>query len=113
MATSTSTSKVRLKLLIDTKCGRVLFAKAGKDLVAFLFYLIFLPVGAVVKLLKQESMLGCLSNLYESIENLSETCIQQNQNKNSVLNPLLFTYHTNPSFAIITQIKHLKVLYMW
>ncbi|KAK9186941.1 hypothetical protein WN944_018330 [Citrus x changshan-huyou] len=80
-------SKVRVKLLIDTKGKKVLFAEAGKDFVDFLFYLLSLPLGSVVKLLREESMCGCLSNLYESIENLNETYVHENQNKNSVLNP--------------------------
>lgn len=80
-------SKVSVKLLIDTKGRKVLFAEAGKDFVDFLFYLLSLPLGSVVKLLREESMCGCLSNLYESIENLNEAYVQENQHKKSVLNP--------------------------
>lgn len=80
-------SKVRLKLLIDKKGCKVLFAEAGKDFVEFLFYLLSLPVGTIVKLLREKYMVGCLSSLYQSIETLSETSMQQNRHKNSVLNP--------------------------
>ncbi|XP_031254257.1 uncharacterized protein LOC116112242 [Pistacia vera] len=83
-----ATSKVRLKLLIDTKGKKVLFAEASKDFVDFLFYIFSLPVGTVVKLLKEKISVGCLDKLYESIENLSETYMQPNHHdKNSVLNP--------------------------
>ncbi|THG00362.1 hypothetical protein TEA_000552 [Camellia sinensis var. sinensis] len=40
-----SSSKVSLKLLIDTKAHKVLFAEAGKDFVDFLFNILSLPVG--------------------------------------------------------------------
>ncbi|KAK2643799.1 hypothetical protein Ddye_018994 [Dipteronia dyeriana] len=88
-----STSTVKLKLLIDKKGNKVLFAESSKDFVDFLFYLLSLPVGTVVKLLKPKSLVGALGKLYESIENLNEAYIQPNQNKNTLLNP------TNPLFA--------------
>ncbi|KAL5801548.1 hypothetical protein ACOSQ3_033180 [Xanthoceras sorbifolium] len=68
-------SSMKLKLLIDTKANKVPFAEAGKDFVDFLFYLISLPVGTVIRLLKENSL------------NLNETYIQPNQDKNSLLNP--------------------------
>ncbi|KAH7841271.1 hypothetical protein Vadar_027781 [Vaccinium darrowii] len=55
---ASSKAKVSLKLLIDTKAKRVLFAEAGKDFVDFLFNLLRLPVGTVVKLLTKQSMHG-------------------------------------------------------
>ncbi|GFY83628.1 hypothetical protein Acr_03g0004020 [Actinidia rufa] len=82
-----ATSKVSLKLLIDTKASRVLYAEAGKDFVDFLFSLLHLPVGTVIRLLIKDSMVGSLGDLYESIENLSETYWQPNQNKESLLKP--------------------------
>ncbi|GMI80682.1 hypothetical protein like AT3G09110 [Hibiscus trionum] len=87
MAAEDSMSQVTLKLLIDTKSNKVLFAEAGKDFVDFLFNLLSLPVGIVIKLLKTSCMVGSLGNLYESVENLNETYMQPNRNKDSVLNP--------------------------
>ncbi|KAI9156917.1 hypothetical protein LWI28_014078 [Acer negundo] len=78
--------KLKLKLLIDTKNQKVLFAEAGKDFVDFLIYFLSLPVGAVVRLLSEKTMVGSLSKLYQSIENLHETFLQPNQNKKSQLN---------------------------
>ncbi|KAH7840238.1 hypothetical protein Vadar_014548 [Vaccinium darrowii] len=85
MATS-SKAKVSLKLLIDNNAKRVLFAEAGKDFVDFLVNLLHLPAGTVARLLKEQTMVGALGNLYDSIENLSETYLQPNQTKQSVLN---------------------------
>jgi hypothetical protein len=42
---------LKMKLLIDTKSQRVLYAEAGKDVVDFLFSFLALPLGAVSKLL--------------------------------------------------------------
>uniref|UniRef100_A0A7N2ME08 DUF674 domain-containing protein n=1 Tax=Quercus lobata TaxID=97700 RepID=A0A7N2ME08_QUELO len=78
---------VSLKLLIDTKGNKVLFAEAGKDFVDFLSYLLSLLVGTVVRLLTKNSMVGSLGNLYESVETLSETYLQPNQSKDAILKP--------------------------
>ncbi|XP_022856429.1 uncharacterized protein LOC111377533 [Olea europaea var. sylvestris] len=81
-------SKVRLKLLIDTKGKRVLFAEAGKDFVDFIFHVLALPLATVIRLLGKQEMVGCLGNLYDSIENLSDSYIQVGQNKNILLKPM-------------------------
>nr|XP_027102562.1 uncharacterized protein LOC113723790 [Coffea arabica] len=80
-------SKVKLKLLIDTKNQRVLFAEANKNTVDFLFFILSLPLGTVVRLLSNKGMLGCLGKLYESVENLDENYIQPNQSKGTPLKP--------------------------
>ena len=82
-----ATPQLSLKLLTDTKTKKVLFAEAGKDVVDFLFSLLSLPVGSIIKLLTKEKMVGCIVNLYKSVENLDDTYIQSNQNKNLLLNP--------------------------
>ncbi|CAN1269325.1 hypothetical protein LINPERPRIM_LOCUS13544 [Linum perenne] len=68
MATTTTTSKVTLKLLVDKKGNRVLFAEAGKEFVDFLFTLLSFPLGTVIRLLSKNQMVGCLGSLYQSIE---------------------------------------------
>lgn len=76
MATSNSSStKVNLKFMIDKKRKKVLFAEAGKDFVDFLFTLLSLPVGTVIRLLSKDGMVGCLGKLYESVENLNDTYV--------------------------------------
>ncbi|XP_044507969.1 uncharacterized protein LOC123227292 [Mangifera indica] len=79
-------TKFQLKLLVDNEAKKVLFAEAGKEIADFLCYLLSLPVGTIARLL-EKNMVGCLGNLYESIKGLSETYMQPNQNKNSLLNP--------------------------
>ncbi|WCJ19526.1 hypothetical protein M5689_001812 [Euphorbia peplus] len=84
---SEPSSNVKLKLLIDKKNQKVLFAEASKDFVDFLFSLMSLPLGKCVNLLTKNKMVGCIGNLYDSIESLSQTYIQSSQNVESILNP--------------------------
>jgi hypothetical protein len=44
MATPSTTNKLTLKLLIDRKTDKVLFAEASKAVVDFLFSLLCLPI---------------------------------------------------------------------
>ncbi|XP_038891339.1 uncharacterized protein LOC120080784 [Benincasa hispida] len=82
------TTNVRLKLLIDTEKRSVLYGEADKDFIDFLFNLLSLPLGAVIRLLTKQHMIGCLGNLYESIETLNETCfIKPRQSKETLLRP--------------------------
>ncbi|KAI5318097.1 hypothetical protein L3X38_037805 [Prunus dulcis] len=86
MATSNSTH-VSLKLLIDTNGRKVLFAEARKDVVDFLFSLLSLPVGTVIRLLSKDGMVGSMGKLYESVENLNDTYLQPNLDKDTLLKP--------------------------
>ncbi|KAL4621262.1 hypothetical protein ACB092_06G215300 [Castanea dentata] len=87
-----ASTKVSLKLLIDKKSHQVLFAEAGKEFVDFLITILALPIGTVIRLLKNQGMVGCLQNFYESIENLSDTYFQPDQNKDSLLKPKVYFY---------------------
>ncbi|XP_058772025.1 uncharacterized protein LOC131645843 [Vicia villosa] len=87
MASSSSTTKVSLKLLIDTKNNKVLFAEASKSVIDFLFNLLCLPIGTVVKLLSTNGMVGSLGNLYQSVETLNQSYMLPDQSKDVLLNP--------------------------
>ena len=65
-----------MKLLVDTKGGRVLYGEASKDVVDFLFFLLTLPVATVVKILIQDAVVGSIGNLYGSVETLDETYVR-------------------------------------
>ncbi|KAG5237639.1 DUF674 domain-containing protein [Salix suchowensis] len=95
-----SVSKMSLKLLIDSKHSKVVFAEAGKDFVDFLLNLLALPLGTVIQLLTKSAMTGCVGNLYESLEKLDESYLQPNQNKDSILNPIITTQVTHPNFLL-------------
>ncbi|PON91470.1 hypothetical protein TorRG33x02_127530 [Trema orientale] len=78
---------MKLKLLVDTKGKRVLFAEVGKDVVDFLLSLMSLPIGTVTRLLSSNDMVGSLGSLYESFDNLSNTYMRPNVDKDTVLKP--------------------------
>ncbi|KAI5346324.1 hypothetical protein L3X38_014203 [Prunus dulcis] len=82
-----ATNTVSLKLLIDTKGHKVLFAEASKDFVDFLFTPLALPVGTVIRLLSKDNMVGSLGKLYDSLELLNDTYMLPNLNKDTLLKP--------------------------
>nr|CAD1839780.1 unnamed protein product [Ananas comosus var. bracteatus] len=83
----TSTTKLGMKLLVDTRTNKVLFAEAGKDVVDFLFGLLALPVGTIIKLITEESMVGSVANIRQSLESLDGTFFLSDQAKVDLLNP--------------------------
>ncbi|KAL4388369.1 hypothetical protein GQ457_09G028930 [Hibiscus cannabinus] len=97
MAPPTTSTTVSLKLLIDTKEQRVLYAEAGKDFVDFLFNILTLPVATVIRLLTKEGMNGCVGNLYESVDNLGDEYIQPTATKDALLEP---TYSLNMATGV-------------
>ncbi|CAA2956301.1 Hypothetical predicted protein [Olea europaea subsp. europaea] len=63
---------IPLKLLIDEKKTRVLAAEATSDFVNILLSFLTLPLGTVVRVTKNHpGSIGCMNNLYQSIEQLS------------------------------------------
>ncbi|TVU21877.1 hypothetical protein EJB05_31548 [Eragrostis curvula] len=83
-----STPTLSMKLLVDTKAGRVLYAEARKDVVDFLFSLLTLPVGTIVKILSKDSMVGSIGNLYGSVEELDVTYVRSDHAKDALLAPV-------------------------
>uniref|UniRef100_A0A453DU91 DUF674 domain-containing protein n=1 Tax=Aegilops tauschii subsp. strangulata TaxID=200361 RepID=A0A453DU91_AEGTS len=59
-----------LKLLIDKKANRVLYAEAGKEVVDFLFSLLAIPIGTVAKVLQTGSDGVGVANIYDSVEKM-------------------------------------------
>jgi hypothetical protein len=84
-----TTTTLSMKLLVDTKGHRVLFAEAGKDVVDFLFSLLALPIGTAVKLLGEESMVGSAGDLYGSVDRLDDTYVQPGAAKDALLHPVM------------------------
>jgi hypothetical protein len=84
---SSSSSKLTLKLLIDTNNHKVLFAEASKPVVDFIFNIPCLSIGMVVKILRKKRGITCgFSNLYQSIEELDEMYVNP-QSSDRLLNP--------------------------
>ena len=91
MATPAAAAALSMKLLVDTKARRVLFAEAGKDVVDFLFSLVVLPVATAVKLVGADAVVGSVGNLYASIDRLDGTYVQAGAAKDALLSPTVLS----------------------
>ncbi|PON35584.1 hypothetical protein TorRG33x02_351110 [Trema orientale] len=82
-------SKVSVDFIFDTNNRKILYAEAGRDFVDFLSSLLCLPMANVIGLLDKMShigMVGCIGNLYRSVENLNGEYYSQKK-KDSLLRP--------------------------
>ncbi|KAD2805018.1 hypothetical protein E3N88_38395 [Mikania micrantha] len=76
-----------LKLLVDKKGSRVLFAEAPKEFVDFLFHIFSLPLGTLIEFLGSDQMVGCLGKLKDSIEDFHENYFQPGIKTDDVFYP--------------------------
>ncbi|KAK9123555.1 hypothetical protein Sjap_013157 [Stephania japonica] len=84
----TTQKPITLKLLVDNKSNRVLFAEAKKDFVDFLLALSTLPLGSITRFLTTKDMVGSFGDLYDSVENLEDAYMQPNVEKDAILKPV-------------------------
>jgi hypothetical protein len=80
-------SKISLKLLVDNNTKKVLFAEAGKEFVDFVFSLLTLPIGAVVKLISAGTMEGSIGRLYQSVDHMGASYLLPGADKKDLLQP--------------------------
>ena len=64
---------INIKLAVDRSCNRVLFADAGSDFVDVLLSFLTLPLSALQCCASGAPSPGCLSNLCDSVERLSNS----------------------------------------
>ncbi|XP_045086190.1 uncharacterized protein [Aegilops tauschii subsp. strangulata] len=79
---------VSVKLFIDKEKKRVLFAESDKDFVDILFSFLTLPLGAIVRLFKKQAQMGCLDELYKSVDALGAEHFQTTVCKTMLLSPV-------------------------
>jgi hypothetical protein len=79
-----SLTLMTMKLLVDTRAQRVLYAEVRKDVVDFLFSFLALHAGSAVELLGHEAMVG---SVYASVEKLDATYVQPGVAKAALLSP--------------------------
>ncbi|KAF6997672.1 hypothetical protein CFC21_013876 [Triticum aestivum] len=79
---------IDVKVFVDKERGKVLFAESGKEFVDVLFGFLTLPLGTVVRLLGGQSQVGCLDELYRSVEGLSTDLFRTEACKAMLLRPI-------------------------
>nr|KAJ0188372.1 hypothetical protein LSAT_V11C900469100 [Lactuca sativa] len=84
--------KVQLKVYVDKKKKKVMFAEADEDFVEILFSFFTLPLGTIAKLSRKHVdsnaiKVGSLTSLYESIINLNEKHFSNEHCKDALINP--------------------------
>ncbi|QCE05643.1 hypothetical protein DEO72_LG9g648 [Vigna unguiculata] len=84
---TSSSTKLTLKLFIDSKREIVPFAETSKAVVDSLLTLLCLPFGTVIRILNKNQMIGSLGNLYQSVGNLDKTYMQEEEHKDLLLKP--------------------------
>lgn len=64
-----------VKALVDKGSNEVIFVESGNDLVETLFSYLIIPMGTVIELARIHSdpaVIGCMKNLYASVESIGE-----------------------------------------
>jgi hypothetical protein len=84
--------QLSLKLLVNEETNKVLFAEAGKDFVDILCSFLTLPLGTIVRLLREDSnvgpvTIGSLNSIYRSVENLNVDFLKTVTCKDMLLYP--------------------------
>ncbi|TYH51386.1 hypothetical protein ES332_D10G269400v1, partial [Gossypium tomentosum] len=59
-----------------------------------------LPVGTVIRLLNKQGTAGCIGNIYNSIENLSESYMLKASEKDILLKPMVMNYSANVALLL-------------
>ncbi|CAH1430565.1 unnamed protein product [Lactuca virosa] len=76
-----------LKLLVQRRTQKVLFAEATKEFVDFLLHIFSLPLGTLIQLPGSNQMVGSLGQLKESVEILNQAYFQPGIRKDDIVNP--------------------------
>ncbi|CAL5379879.1 unnamed protein product [Camellia sinensis] len=102
---SDASESITLKILVEKEKNRVVFAESNKDFVDVIFSFMTLPIGTIVELIHEHLLkgeIGCLNNLYESVENLDEEYLIS-EHKEMLLHPRSAAeiYHRNLKINLI------------
>ncbi|KAK8952012.1 hypothetical protein KSP39_PZI004850 [Platanthera zijinensis] len=76
---------VKLNLIVDKSCNRVIFAESDEHFVDFLLSFLTLPLGSILRLTKQS--MGSMNKLLESAETLDSVCFSTEACRSMLLCP--------------------------
>ena len=88
--------KMKVKIITSKHKNMILYAEAEDDFIDFLFSFLTIPLGSIPKLLNDNSCMGCVDNLYQSVKNMNPSCYTKLCNL--ILNP-----RVAPQFGIKNQ----------
>lgn len=71
--TCTNDIKMDVKLVRSKSQKKIIFAETCENFVDFIFSFLTIPLGSIIKLLDGNSFVGCIDNLYKSVENLDSS----------------------------------------
>ncbi|VVA32045.1 PREDICTED: DUF674 family [Prunus dulcis] len=81
--------KISVKLVVSKSKKMVCYAEAGEDFVSLLFSFLTLPLGFILKNMKDGSLRGCISHLYKTIRDLDGQYMISNHHNEMILDPKL------------------------
>ncbi|PQM32827.1 uncharacterized protein Pyn_35532 [Prunus yedoensis var. nudiflora] len=81
--------KISLNLVVSKSKKMVCYAEAGEDFVNLLFSFLTLPLGFIVKNMKNGSLKGCIRHLYKTIQDLDGEYMISDHHKEMLLDPKL------------------------
>ena len=83
-------SYVSIKVYVDKKKNRIVYAECGGDFVDVLLSFLTTPLGKIISLARSQSLpmeMGCLSNLYTTVENMDVHNFHSRARKTMLLEP--------------------------
>ncbi|XP_031266143.1 uncharacterized protein LOC116124563 [Pistacia vera] len=84
------TNAISFRAWVDKEKNKIVFVESDKDFIDVLFSFLTMPMGTIIRLIRKQPPslgLGCLKNLYESVENLGVQQFQTAVCKNMLLYP--------------------------
>ncbi|XP_031286214.1 uncharacterized protein LOC116144925 [Pistacia vera] len=84
------TSAISLRAWVDKEKNKIVFVESDEDFIDVLFSFLTMPMGTIIRLIRKQPPsvgLGCLKNLYGSVENLGVQQFQTAVCKNMLLYP--------------------------
>eukprot|EP00268_Persea_americana_P057950 TRINITY_DN6978_c0_g1_i1.p1 TRINITY_DN6978_c0_g1~~TRINITY_DN6978_c0_g1_i1.p1 ORF type:complete len:286 (+),score=50.53 TRINITY_DN6978_c0_g1_i1:87-860(+) len=96
--------KMIVKLFVSKSSNKVLYLEGGEEIADLLFSFLAFPLGSIVKCLDGCTSMGCLDNLYKSVEDLScKDSMKSEEFKSMLLNPRIASY-----FGTKNQLLHIE-----
>lgn len=83
---------ISVKLMVSKSQKMVCYAEAGEDFVNLLLSFLTVPLGFIVKQMKNSSssLNGCIEQLYKSVQDLEDQYLKSNYHKEILLTPKLY-----------------------